>query len=47
MTESEAFITMLNYEETKIENESNKETSSTMENDASKSVDERDERNAA
>lgn len=41
MTERDAFIMMLNYEENKIENESNKETSSTVENDVSESVDER------
>jgi len=47
MTERDAFIMMLNYEENKIENESNKETSSTVENYVSESVDERKERDAA
>ncbi len=47
MNERDAFNTMLNYEEAKVENKSNKESSSTVENDSSKSIDERKERNAA
>lgn len=47
MTERDAFITMLNYEEAKVEDNSNKEASSTVENDVSKSVNEGEERNAA
>ncbi len=40
MTERDAFIMMLNYEENKIENKSDKETSSKVENTVSKSTDE-------
>lgn len=40
MTERDAFIMMLNYEENKIENKSNKETSNKVENTVSKSADE-------
>lgn len=47
MTERDAFIMMLNFEEAKVENKSNKETSSTVENAVSKSVNERKARDTA